>query len=171
MVQTFTGNTAIKAINQYNTELNILMKKENESSIYSWLNDEIATIPNYDIIKVNKACSVICNNIVALKTALRKFNLSEKGPKTGLTIDEMLVYLPVYNRRKNQLDYLRSHKPLNRRTVNGVSEFTKINYKIEEAECLYKEISDRIIDMQEDINFLNSTKTFSVEIEDLIILE
>lgn len=162
----FTGTTAMKACKQFNKEIDILVNKEYNNCTVSFLESEQPVYGDYDLAETNEKLNIIYNNIANIKSAIRSFNMTEIGPKTGKTIDTILVLLPMLNNRKLNLERLRMLNKVSRKTVNGVTEYTHINYSLEEADEAYQTLTEQITDMQDDLNYLNSTKTFEVELED-----
>lgn len=123
-------------------------------------------IPIYSPIDTSQNYNKLVENITRIKTGLASFNQKYKGPLTGKTIDEILVMLPLLNFRKRQLDYLRSTSAKTRITRNNVSEYTVVNYDIGKIDELYKKYCDEIVNLQEDINYLNATNRFDVDLVD-----
>lgn len=56
--------------------------------------------------------------IIRLKHSISRFNLTTKVPGFGMTIDEMLVYIPQQTALKKKLDKMRSRLPKER--INNV---------------------------------------------------
>lgn len=163
----FTGNTAMKTCTQYNKEIDSIYSKERNSCTSTYLEGEKPTPSNYNFMGTENDLDIYFKNITIIKNALRKFNMIEKGPITNQTIDELLVLLPLLNRRKQILEWLREKQQFSRRTVNGVTEHTYLNYSLDEVEDMYKSVCNKIVEIQEDINFVNSTKTFEVELYEI----
>lgn len=166
MVYTFTGNTAMKKCAQLNEELALLQKKEAMDCKFTYLEGEAPVIPIYNPTNTSQRYNKLVKNITRIKTGLASFNQKHKGPLTGKTIDEILVTLPLLNSRKRQLEYMRSTSPKSRTTRNNVSEYTVINYDMSKIDELYQEYCDEIINLQEDINYLNATNRFDVDLVD-----
>lgn len=166
MTFTFTGNTANKQIKALNEELNTLVIKEIHDSTYTYIEGEEPKIPEYDLHQVNDKYFKIVQNISIIKSTLRNFNAARKGQLTGLTIDQILVLLPMYNHRLTTLKNMRQTKEINRMTKSNVSEYTVINYDLTQVESEYNTLYKAITDMQEDLNYLNVTGTFDVELSD-----
>lgn len=166
MIYTFTGNTAMEKCTQLNEELALLHKKETTDCKFTYLEGEIPMIPIYSPIDTSQNYNKLVENITRIKIGLASFNRKYKGPLTGKTIEEILVMLPLLNFRKRQLEYLRSIPAKTRITRNNVSEYTVINYDIGKIDELYKKYCDEIVNLQEDINYLNATNRFDVDLMD-----
>lgn len=161
---TFTGSTAQKKVQELNAELTDIYSQERQISTYTYLDNETPEIPNYDIELVQSKFETIVANIGVLKAALRKFNQEHRGRATGLSVDEILVMMPMVNHRKSILSNMRQRIPTTRTTRQNVSEYTKINYSLDDANRYYQENSDLLVALQEDLNYLNVTDTFEVEL-------
>lgn len=166
MIYTFTGNTAMKKCAQLNEELALLQKKEEMNCKFTYLEGETPIIPIYSSTDTSQRYNKLVENVTRIKTGLASFNKKYKGPLTDKTIEEILVVLPLLNSRKRQLEYMRSISPKSRTTKNNVSEYTVINYDMSTIDELYKKYCDEIVNLQEDINYLNATNRFDVDLVD-----
>ena len=83
-----------------------------------------------------------------------------------MTIDAALVRMAMLNNEKTKLNSMRmAQKKSRMTTLRGVSEFTEINYAIEDAQTRYDEVSRELLAIQQALNIANLTKTFEIDIE------
>ena len=163
----FTGNTALKALKSIKDEVNLLRRSEFEENTYSYLEGETPNIPDYDFKQYQKRYDELKEVSFKIHKALSTFNTSYKGPRINLTVDEILYCLPVYNTRKNDLDRMRII-PERKRTssrIGGNSEFTVRNFDMNNVNQEYKTLCDYIVDLQEDLNYINSVNTIDIDID------
>ena len=82
-----------------------------------------------------------------LKHVINTFNLEQEVPGFGMTIDQMLVYIPQLTSRKKKLDYMRKKLPKERESSNygrnsNIVEYRYSNYDIAQAEADYSNSLD-----------------------------
>lgn len=164
----FTGNTALKAITILNDEKTKILSDENSNMTYSYFEGETPVIPEYNFVETVKKINQIDSDVRALKHAVKKFNLESKGPITGLTADEILIELPQMTMLKSKLSSMRNVPDKKRlRSLSGGngSEYQIRNYNIEDVEAEYRRASLRLMNLQEDMNRINLTGEFEVDID------
>ena len=106
-----------------------------------------------------------------MKHALNVFNATTTVD--GMTIDEILVYLPQLRDRKTRLSYMVGRMPKQRARSSVLSRYSGqtpiidyeyANYDIQKAEADYRAVSEEIARLQTKLDAVNSTKTFELEI-------
>lgn len=162
-----TPDAANKLIRSYKDERRLLMEKERVDCTYSYLGTEQPYIPDYDFKQTQERLEVLSDKIIKIKHALNQFNMKTVSPATDMTIDEMLVRMAILSESKLRLERMRKMSPKSRRTYPGTSasEYTEVNFSLEEAEAAYKKTVDELTRIQQELNRININKTFKVDID------
>ena len=126
--------------------------------------------PEYDYAAVQLQLRELEDKIRKIKHAINQFNLTQVVPEFNMTIDQMLVYIPQLTARKNKLNRMRSRLPKERvqggmSRMSGIVEYEHSNYDIKQAEADYAAVSDGLARAQNALDAVNSSVTFSAEIE------
>ncbi len=102
-----------------------------------------------------------------MKHAVNVFNSTTTVE--GMTIDEILVYLPQLRDRKNKLSRMIGRMPKQRAMSSVLSRYSGqtpiidyeyANYDIRKAEADYRAVSEEIARLQTKLDAVNSTRTF-----------
>ena len=99
------------------------------------------------------------------------FNLTTEVPGTGMTIDEVLVYLPQLAQRCEKLRGMQACLPKERSDASSYNqsnfiEYKIANYDIDAARAAYAAASNELSRVQLALDKANMTNTFEVELED-----
>ena len=105
----------------------------------------------------------------------RAFVIGEPGLlnalyERGITIDEALILLAQLSGRKDRLNSLASRQPQERLgnryfgSSNGPIEYRYANYDVAQAEADYRAVADEIAALQLELDLVNQTEVFSVEL-------
>lgn len=98
------------------------------------------------------------------------FNMQTVLPERGITIDEALILLAQLSGRKDRLNELASRQPQERLgnryfgSSNGPIEYRYANYDVARAEADYRAVADEIAALQLELDLVNQTEVFSVEL-------
>ena len=109
------------------------------------------------------------------KPGARAFVIGEPGLlnalyERGITIDEALILLAQLSGRKERLNGLASRQPQERLgnryfgSSNGPIEYRYANYDVAQAEADYRAVADEIAALQLELDLVNQTEVFSVEL-------
>ena len=88
----------------------------------------------------------------------------------SITIDEVLILLAQLSGRKDRLNSLASRQPKERLgdryfgSGNGPIEYRYANYDVAQAEADYRAVADEIAALQLELDLVNQTEVFSVEL-------
>ncbi|MBQ9545545.1 MAG: hypothetical protein IJV00_10515 [Clostridia bacterium] len=164
---TLTSAQAAKLLKKLNEQLDAIIEKENISCSFraAMGEDPESVRPVYDFESTQKEINKIEGEIRRLKHALNAFNVSHEIPGFGMTVDEMLVYLPQLSREKTKLASMRSKLPktrvedLHSKNVNFV-DYTYLNYSVEDAEKAYEAVSEELSKAQLALDNFNNSATF-----------
>jgi hypothetical protein len=91
-----TSAQAAKELKRLNEERDALLSAEARASVFTAaIQEDIESArPDYDYEATFDDLRAIEMKIIRLKHSISRFNLTTKVPGFGMTIDEMLVYIP-----------------------------------------------------------------------------
>lgn len=159
-------DSANKMVKQLQADKLALQAKEAQDSSYSYLNGETPEKPEYDFAATQETLRQYDDKIIKLKHAINVFNCTTQLEGLDMTIDAALVRMAMLSNEKNKLNSMRTAQKKSRiTTLRGVSEFTELNYAVEDAQARYEEISKELLAIQQALNIANLTKTFEVDID------
>ena len=160
----FTSASANKYLRRLQDET------EQEVSTYVLGEGEAAEPPAYDYGVVREKVAQIDGQARAIRHALHRFNMQTVLPERGITIDEALILLAQLSGRKDRLNELASRQPQERLgnryfgSGNGPIEYRYANYDVAQAEADYRAVADEIAALQLELDLVNQTEVFSVEL-------
>lgn len=122
--------------------------------------------PVYDYAGVQSELAEIETRIRRLKHAINTFNLQQEVPGFGMTIDQMLVYIPQLTARKKKLDVMRKKLVRERKEDSfgrsNIVEYTYANYDSALVEADYLKVADALAAAQNALDQANTTVGFEV---------
>lgn len=121
--------------------------------------------PEFDLEDCLNQLDKIDEKVLKIRHARNIFNTVTKLP-CGLTIDQTLVKLAQLNNRLTKYDNLASKQPKSRVSSysSQVIEYRYTNYDITAAKERYKTITEEIHKLQEELNIVNATIAFEINI-------
>lgn len=166
-----TSSQAAKLLRQFNDELRALqLKEEKTCSFVAAIQEDIESVrPEYNFPEMRDAQADIERKIRKVKHAINVFNTTTEIPDFGITIDEMLVYLPQLSRKCEILSKLKDALP-KARVSTGYSgsgtiiDYRYANYDIEEVGKCYAELFHRLAKAQTALDLVNSTVKFEIDL-------
>ena len=166
-----TSAQAAKELKRLNEEHAALVATEARASVFTAAiqEDVDAARPDYDYEVVLDNLADIEKKIIKLNHSISQFNLNTRVPGFGMTIDEMLIYIPQQTALKKRLDKMRSRLP-KERINNGFSrssnfiEYNYCNYDVGQAELDYEDVSKRLAEAQMALDRVNTTVEFEADI-------
>ena len=94
------------------------------------------------------------------------FNATHVIPEFGITIDEMLVYIPQLTKRKSKLAEMKSKLPKYRVAelgrISNIIDYTYLNYDLSEVEADYARVSDELANAQLALDAINNRDTLEL---------
>ncbi|MBR6106821.1 MAG: hypothetical protein IKQ39_02325 [Oscillospiraceae bacterium] len=166
-----TSAQAAKLLRKLNDELRTLqVREENTRSFIAALQEDPETVrPAYNLAEMRSAQSELELKIRKVKHAINVFNTVTVVPGFGITIDELLVYLPQLSRQYNLLCGMKDALPKVRENTGysrsgSVIDYRYANYDIAEAGKYYNEISEKLAEAQTALDLINNTVEFDVNI-------
>ena len=164
-----TSAQAAKELRKLNDQHDALLARENKSREFvAAIQEDVEKIrPEYDYAGIQDELDRMERRIRALKHAINTFNLSQEVPGFGMTIDQMLVYIPQLTARKKKLDYMRKKLPRERENTgysrsSNIVEYNYANYDIAAVEADYVKTVDELSAVQNALDQVNSTVLFEV---------
>ena len=157
----FTSASANKYLRRLQDEKDRLLRTEQEVSTYVLAEGDGA---------VREKVAQIDGQARAIRHALHRFNMKTVLPERGITIDEALILLAQLSGRKERLNGLASRQPQERLgnryfgSSNGPIEYRYANYDVAQAEADYRAVADEIAALQLELDLVNQTEVFSVEL-------
>ena len=112
----YTSAEANKLLKKLNDEYTALLDKETRSRDFrAAMGEDVASVrPVYDYAETQARLAALEEKIRRLKHAINCFNTTHFVDGFDMTIDEMLVYIPQFTRRKNKLLEMKSRLPKER---------------------------------------------------------
>lgn len=163
-----TSAEAAKLLRQLNEEYSaICMTERNSKEFNAAVGEDIEELrPEYDYADTQARLEEIDGKIRRLKHAINVFNTVTEVPGFGMTIDQVLVYIPQLSRRRSKLYQMMGVLPKRRSpaSFNNIIDYTYANYDVAEAKADFEQVSDTLAKLQTALDLVNSTETMEVEL-------
>ena len=173
MKYTVTSAEASKLLKKLLEEKSIMLANERQSSVFNAsLGEDVDSVrPVYDYEDTQKALEFFDRKIRILKHAVNCFNASQTVGDTGMTIDQVLVYIPQLTEMRTRLYDMQNRLPKQRTSVGGIGSNTVIdyryaNYSVERAKEDYMRVSDELRKIQTALDVVNTTVKMEIELPD-----
>lgn len=165
----YTSAEAGKLLKKLNDErASILLREENGKEFLAAVGEDIESVrPDYNFATTQVALNEIETKIRKVKHALNVFNSTTVIPEFGMTIDEMLVYIPQLTMRKDKLARMKDRLPKVReqtRVNSSILDYWYLNYGVDEAAAEYDKISDTLSKAQNALDAANMNQTLEIDI-------
>ena len=159
--------TVTKRINALKEELKDLEGYENKSSSFSFNlgQDKEALRPSYDFEETQKRYMELTQEIIQLKHAINLFNTTTMVPEFNMTVDQMLVYLPMLRERKQTLQKMKDEPMCGHSssiTYRGV-RYTYSIYSVKKVTEDYRRIADEYAKAHTALDLVNATGEIEVD--------
>lgn len=165
----YTSAEAAKLLRKLNEERSSLEVQEAQSSTFrAAINEDIENArPAYDYTATQKALDTLDAQIRTVKHAINTFNLTHEVPGFGMTIDQMLIYIPQLTRKKQKLQGMKDRLAKVREVVRvaNIIEYTYTNYDISKAQEDYNCVSEELSRAQTALDVLNNSEKFSINLD------
>ena len=103
-----------------------------------------------------------------VKHAINRFNIETTVPGVGMTVDEVLVYIPQLSERKRKLTEMASFLPKERVSkgyqATKIIEYTYTNYEIEKAAKDLADVTDELAKVQTALDVVNNREQMDIDI-------
>lgn len=163
----YTSAEANKLLRQLNEQYDTLLSKaEQSASFVAAVGEDIETVrPAYDYASSEAEMTALLARIRTVKHALNVFNSTTAVPEFGMTIDEMLIYIPQLTAKKRRLGAMQNRLPKTRERSYGSSpviEYNYANYDIERAAADYIAVSELLAKAQTALDVVNNSATLEI---------
>lgn len=166
-----TSADAAKLLRKIGEERDVISSNEGRCATYNAASGEDKELlrPEYDYEETQKKLAACDRKVLAIKHAINCFNSTQLVGDTGMTIDQVLIYLPQLNNRKIKLGSMQSRLPVQRANTyglgsNAIIDYVYANYDVEKAKSDYLKVSEEIRNLQSALDVTNNTVTFEVDI-------
>lgn len=163
----YTSAQANKLLKKLNDEYSALLDKEQRSRDFrAAMGEDIESVrPAYDYAKTQARLEELEGTIRRLKHAINCFNTTQVVDGFGITIDEMLVYIPQLTKRKSKLLEMKSRLPKERveeqyGQQSNIIDYTYTNYDLAVVEADYEKTADELSRAQLALDTVNQRDTF-----------
>ena len=170
MITQFTSASASKYLKSLQEEKDFLLDAERKNCTYDCAVNEEAQAPEYSYEETRLAIEDIDARVLKIRHALHIFNINTMLPNGGITIDEALVRMAQLSEKKKRLSAMCGRNPRERKSYgyfsreSNILEYTYTNYDVSVADKDYRETCKAISDMQLELDLINQTKTFDVDL-------
>jgi hypothetical protein len=171
---TCTSAEAAKLLRRLRLEKDAIESKEMRQTTYVSTadpGDMALARPDYDYAETQKTLREYEDRILAVRHALNLFNLTTEVPGTGMTIDQVLIYLPQLSERVRKLQNLGRQLPRERLSGRDCSiggqrlvEYRFANYDPEKALSDGKAAEEELARIQTALDLVNSTKELEIPV-------
>ena len=167
-----TSAEAAKLLRKLNEELdNVLLMEQQSREFSAALGEDVESVrPVYDYAQVQKQIEELETRIRQVKHAVSSFNLAQEVPGfEGMTIDQMLVYIPQLNRRKAKLILMQQRLPKQRERVSygggsQIIDYSYANYDLEAVRTDYEKVSEELSRAQTALDLVNTTAQLEIPV-------
>ena len=163
----YTSAQANKLLKKLNDEYSALLDKEQRSRDFrAAMGEDIESVrPAYDYAKTQARLEELEGTIRRLKHAINCFNTTQVVDGFGITIDEMLVYIPQLTKRKSKLLEMKSRLPKERveeqcGRQSNIIDYTYTNYDLTAVEADYEKTADELSRAQLALDTVNQRDSF-----------
>lgn len=163
----YTSAQANKLLKKLNDEYSALLDKEQRSRDFrAAMGEDIESVrPAYDYAKTQVRLAELEGTIRRLKHAINRFNTMQVVDGFGMTIDEMLVYIPQLTKRKSKLLEMKSRLPKERveeqyGRQSNIIDYTYTNYDLTAVETDYEKAADELSRAQLALDAVNQRESF-----------
>ena len=169
----YTSSEAAKLLRTLNDEEQALLSKEHLSSTFvAAIEEDVESVrPAYSYSETQQKLAEIREKVRRVKHAINCFNASQIVGDTGMTIDQVLVYIPQLTEMRTRLYDMQNRLPKQRTSVGGIGSNTVIdyryaNYSVERAKEDYTRISDELRKIQTALDVVNTTVKMEFDLPD-----
>lgn len=167
MRYTVTSAEASKMLKKLLEEKNMLLADERQSCVFNAaLGEDVESVrPAYDYLETAQKLEECDRKIRILKHAINCFNTTQEVGETGMTIDQVLVYIPQLTELRNKLYRMQDRLPKQRTSVSGIGsnsviDYAYANYSVEQVKADYVRVSDELRKVQTALDLVNTTMQF-----------
>ena len=162
-----TSAEAAKLLRKLNDQITSLEANESQSSTFrAAISEDVESArPAYDYSQTQARIDAVESQIRKVKHAINTFNATQEVPGFGMTIDQMLVYIPQLTKKKAKLSGMKDRLPKTREYIRvaGIIEYSYANYDVEAVAKDYEAVSDELARAQTALDVVNNSVKFEVD--------
>ena len=167
----YTSAEANKLLNKLAEEKRLIEKDEDLKSTFNaaTTEDPEKLRPDYSYGKTTGALEEINAKIRKIKHAINIFNTVTEIPEFGMTIDQVLIYLPQLSKRiatlrqmSSRMSKMRAPSTFGGKT--GIIDYTYVNYDLIKVKKDYQELIALQAKIQTALDVVNSTEKMEIDI-------
>lgn len=167
----YTSAEAAKLLRQLKEkEENLLGMEKRSREFRAALGENVDSVrPPYDYAAIQQELHEMNCKIRIVKHAINQFNVEHEVPGFGMTIDQMLIYIPYLNSQKDKLRRMADRLPKQREKVSGivhssVIDYNYANYDISVVQEDYKRVSNELSRAQTALDVINNTELMEIDL-------
>lgn len=165
-----TSAEAAKLLRKLQEELdNMLLMEEQSREFSAALGEDVESVrPAYDYGEVQRQIQGLEEQIRRVKHSISAFNLVQEVPGfEGMTIDQMLVYIPQLSRRKAKLALMQQRLPKQRERAgygggSQIIDYSYANYDMETVRADYEKAAEELSRAQTALDLVNTTAQLEI---------
>ena len=168
----YTSAEAAKLLRKLNEDHALLIDRESKSNVFiAAVGEELEDVrPAYAYREVQEGLKDLERKIRIVKHAINRFNLTTEVPGFGMTVDQILVYIPQLSARKSKLARMAGKLPKERISASGygaktIIEYRYANYEITDAEADLAAVTDELARAQTALDVVNNSETMEIELD------
>lgn len=166
----YTSAEANKLFKQLKEEEELILAAEKDNkTFFAAVGEDLESVrPDYNFHDTQRRLEQVRQQIRTVKHAINLFNVTTEV-EPGMTIDEVLVALPQLTERQNRLRSMMMEKPKDRSKAFGMGSASVIDYKYTnydpaDAREAYHRVSNRLDELQLELDKVNTTIKFDINI-------
>ena len=140
----------------------------NAKTFLASVGEEVESVrPEYDYKATKKELDALSLKIRKVKHAINVFNTTTVVPEFGITIDELLVYIPQLSAKKAKLRGMADTLPKARENNYGKSniiDYRIVNYDIKQVRKDLDVVTDELAKAQLALDTINHSLEFDIDI-------
>lgn len=165
---TYTSAEAAKLLSKLQQERDVVTTQENNAKTFlaSVGEDAESVRPAYDYEATKEQLDALDAKIRRVKHAINVFNTTAVIPAFGMTVDEMLVYLPQLSARKAKLKSMANVLPKTRYKNyerSNVIDYQYANYDIDAVRADLDAVTEELSRAQLALDSVNHTAVLEIE--------
>ena len=167
----YTSAQIAKMLSKLKSELSALQNVEAMSRTFlaSVGEDPEDVRPEYDYAETKEKIAALEEKIRKIKHAVNVFNVVTVIPEFGMTIDEILVYIPQLSALKQKLTEMASVLPKQREdpmygNKSNIIDYRYANYDIEAVRADLEEVTDKLAAAQLALDTVNHSAVIELDI-------
>lgn len=168
----YTSAEASKLLRKLNEEQAAIKDKEEKSCVFiAAIEEDVESVrPAYQYADIQAKLASLESQVRKVKHAINLFNLKTQVPGFDMTVDQMLVYIPQLNEKKNKLARMAGRLPKERYDSSGyraktIVEYIYANYDIAQAESDLAAVTDELARAQTALDVVNTSVTLEIELD------